>query len=62
MELQVADALQNGWKLWLEWNDLCAEYGVEKLRHLARQEAEMLRVDDGRTFGFSRVIARRPPG
>ena len=27
---------------------------------LARREAEMLRIDDGRTFGFTRVIARRP--
>jgi cyclopropane fatty-acyl-phospholipid synthase-like methyltransferase len=59
MELQVADALPDGWKLWLEWNDLCAECGSEKLRPLVREEAEMLRVDDGRTFGFTRVIARK---
>jgi len=60
MELEVADGLPSGWKLWLEWNDLCAEFGLEKLRQLAGQEAEMLRVDDGRTFGFARVIARKP--
>ena len=60
MELEVADALPNGWKLWLEWNDLCAECGLEKLRQLASQEAEMLRVDGGRTFGFTRLIAQKP--
>jgi cyclopropane fatty-acyl-phospholipid synthase-like methyltransferase len=62
VEVEVADALQDGWKLWLEWNEVCAEYGVERLRHLARKEAEMLRVDNGRTFGFTRVIARKPSG
>jgi SAM-dependent methyltransferase len=60
VELQVADALENGWKLWLEWNDVCTEYGLENLRPLSRREAEMLRVDDGRTLGFTRVIARKP--
>jgi SAM-dependent methyltransferase len=59
MELEVADELPNGWKLWLEWNDLCAEFGPEALRKLASQEAEMLRIDNGRTFGFTRVIARK---
>jgi cyclopropane fatty-acyl-phospholipid synthase-like methyltransferase len=60
VDLRVADALPNGWKLWLEWNEVCAERGLEKLRRLAQQEAEMLRTDDGRTFGFTRVIARKP--
>jgi hypothetical protein len=60
MELEVADWLPNGWKLWLEWNDLCAEFGLESLRQFASQEAEMLRVDNGRTFGFARVIAQKP--
>jgi ubiquinone/menaquinone biosynthesis C-methylase UbiE len=60
MELEVADWLPNGWKLWLEWEELCVEFGSEKLRQCASEEAEMLRVDDGRTFGFARVIAKKP--
>jgi cyclopropane fatty-acyl-phospholipid synthase-like methyltransferase len=59
VDVEVADNLIDGWKLWLEWNELCAEFGQQKLANLARREAEMLRVDNGRTFGFTRVIARR---
>ncbi|MGH8259011.1 MAG: SAM-dependent methyltransferase [Steroidobacteraceae bacterium] len=62
LEIEVADALPDGWKLWLEWNELCGEFGRQDFAPLARREAEMLRVDDGRTFGFTRLIARKPTG
>jgi hypothetical protein len=52
--------LRDGWKLWLEWNELCAQFGQQNPAHFVRREAEMLRVDDGRTFGFTRLIAKRP--
>jgi hypothetical protein len=60
MTVEVADALPDGWKLWLEWNELCAEHGRQEFRELASKEAEMLRIDDGRTLCFARVIAQRP--
>jgi SAM-dependent methyltransferase len=60
LEIEIADTLVDGWKLWLEWNELCEKFGQRNLAHLARREAEMLRVDDGRAFGFTRVIAKRP--
>jgi SAM-dependent methyltransferase len=60
MKMEAADALPDGWKFWLEWNELCAEHGRKQLRPIASKEAEMLRGDDGRTFGFTRVIARKP--
>ncbi len=59
LEIEVADALAEGWKLWLEWNELCDEFGRRDLAPLARREAQMLRVDGGRTFGFTRLVARR---
>ena len=60
LETQTADTLPDGWKLWLEWNEVCEQFGQQKLAHLVHREAEMLRVDGGRTFGFVRLIARRP--
>jgi SAM-dependent methyltransferase len=60
MTVEIADTLPNGWKLWLEWNELCAELGRKELREIAAKEAEMLRVDNGRTFCFARVVAQRP--
>lgn len=60
LEIETADTLADGWKLWLEWNELCEQCGQQKLAESARREAQMLRVDDGRTFGFIRVIAKRP--
>jgi SAM-dependent methyltransferase len=57
--VQTADLLPDGWKLWLEWNEACERFGQPNLAPLAAREAEMLRLDDGRTFGFVRVIAER---
>jgi hypothetical protein len=58
--VEIADTLSNGWKLWLEWNEVCVQFGQKDLVDLVLREAEMLRVDDGRTLGFTRAIARRP--
>lgn len=60
VEVETADTLVDGWRLWLEWNEVCDQYGQQNLAHLARREAQMLRADAGHTFGFTRVIARRP--
>jgi cyclopropane fatty-acyl-phospholipid synthase-like methyltransferase len=60
LNVEVADTLPDGWKLWLEWNELCADFGREQLREIATKEAEMLRVDDGRSFCFTRLIAQKP--
>ena len=58
LNVEVAGSLLEGWKLWREWNELCTTYGNERLRRMASQEAEMLEVDDGRTFCFTSVIAQ----
>ena len=59
MTVEIADALSNASKLWLEWNELCVEQGPEKLRGIFGREAEMLRMDNGRTLGLTRVVARK---
>jgi cyclopropane fatty-acyl-phospholipid synthase-like methyltransferase len=59
MQVEIADTLEDDWKLWLEWNEVCAAHGPDRLRIMVEREAEMLRVDAGRTFGLSRIVARK---
>jgi cyclopropane fatty-acyl-phospholipid synthase-like methyltransferase len=58
VEIEAADALSDGWKLWLEWNEVCEQFGRPELARLVHRESEMLRVDDGRTLGFTRLVAK----
>jgi cyclopropane fatty-acyl-phospholipid synthase-like methyltransferase len=60
LEIETADAQTDGWKLWLEWNEACEQFGQQNRANLVRREAEMLRLDGGRTLGFTRLIAKRP--
>jgi SAM-dependent methyltransferase len=58
--VEVADDLPDGWRLWAEWNEVCAEAGAGlDGGKVAAREAEMLRTDAGRTLAFTRVVARR---
>jgi cyclopropane fatty-acyl-phospholipid synthase-like methyltransferase len=58
LEVEVADALPQGAQMWRAWNELRAEAGPSSMRDGASREAEMLRIDAGRTLGFTRVVAR----
>lgn len=55
-----ADMLPDGWELWVRWLETLKSAG-QQLRH--EGQIEMVRVDAGRTLGFSRVVATRsePP-
>jgi SAM-dependent methyltransferase len=55
VELQRADAIPNGWEHWLKWLEVCLDAGFPS----APEEIEMLRADAGRTFGFTRLVARK---
>jgi len=55
VDVTDADMIPDGWKLWLNWLDLCARQGYPS----APEEAEMVRVDAGRNLGFARVAARK---
>ena len=52
--VDVADRLPDGWQDWLRWNVAC-----DTVRGQPGEEADMLRVDAGRTLGFTRIAARR---
>jgi SAM-dependent methyltransferase len=55
IQVEHADLLPDGWRHWLLWLEACRLAGV---RHDPREEA-MLRLDQGKTIGFSRIVARR---
>jgi cyclopropane fatty-acyl-phospholipid synthase-like methyltransferase len=63
VEVELVDNLADGWQLWAEWNECCAEVGAGLGGgSVAAREAEMLRLDGGQTFAFTRAIAKRPHG
>lgn len=45
----------DGWRQWLDWLQVCSDYGYPT----DSAQAEMLRLDAGRTLGFSRIVTRR---
>ena len=55
VDVRTADWMPNGWQLWLRWLEVCERVGASS----NPKEAEMLRVDAGRHFGFTRLVARR---
>lgn len=59
--VELADSIPEGWKHWLEWQEICLERQGEShpYREEGLREAEMLRVDAGRNLGFTRMVARR---
>lgn len=56
VDVNVADWMPDGWKLWQMWNEVCDRQAGSRQ---PGEEAEMLRVDAGRTLGFTRLTARR---
>jgi cyclopropane fatty-acyl-phospholipid synthase-like methyltransferase len=55
VDVSTADWLQDGWQLWLRWLEACEKAGASA----SPDEAEMLRTDQGRYLGFTRVVATR---
>ncbi len=53
-----ADLLPDGWQHWALWNEVWAEHDHPN-REAGLREAEMLRVDAGRTLALCRVVCRR---
>ncbi|MBM7788020.1 SAM-dependent methyltransferase [Tenggerimyces flavus] len=51
--VEVADQLEDGWGDWLRWNEAC-----DAFRGKPEWEADMLRLDAGRSLGLTRVVAR----
>jgi cyclopropane fatty-acyl-phospholipid synthase-like methyltransferase len=60
VDVEVADFLEDGWRDWLLWNEVCAEVSDSAfVIEGAGREAQMLRLDAGRHLGFARAVARR---
>src|SRR5690606_6894121 len=54
VDVEVADQLEDGWRLWLRWEEVRLALDSDAPRGVA----DMLRADAGRHLGFVRVIAR----
>jgi hypothetical protein len=53
MDVTSADALPDGWRLWVEWLELIAPENLT--------EIQALEADSGRHLGYVRVVGRRRP-
>jgi SAM-dependent methyltransferase len=55
VDVSTADWMPEGWKLWLKWLEICKEAGGRDDPEVGK----MLRADQGRYLGFTRLVARR---
>lgn len=64
VEVETADLVVEGWRDWLRWSEVAAPHAREEwMRVEGLKVAGLLRIDAGRTVGFTRVVARKlPPG
>jgi SAM-dependent methyltransferase len=63
VEVEHADLLPDGWEHWVLWDEVCAAAGGTAPglpREAAERATAFVRADEGRTLGFSRVVARVP--
>jgi cyclopropane fatty-acyl-phospholipid synthase-like methyltransferase len=59
VEVRHADLVPDGWRHWQLWDQVSRELRPQA-DAAGPEEWRMLEVDEGRTLGFSRVVARRP--
>lgn len=57
VSVEVADMIENGWKHWAAFQDVCG--AKSQPDSAGAQEAEMLRTDAGRNLGFVRLLGNR---
>lgn len=51
MDVEIADAMPDGWQLWLDWHRVIAPDNAVEIR--------ALEADQGRTLGYVRLVGRR---
>lgn len=56
VDVELAGLIPDGWKLWLTSEEIS-----DRWQNKNGDEAEMMRVDQGRYLGFTRMVARRNP-
>jgi cyclopropane fatty-acyl-phospholipid synthase-like methyltransferase len=59
VRVERADLLEDGWRDWLRFEEVTVDVLTDWRAEAGAREAEMLRVDDGRMLGFSRVVAKK---
>ncbi len=55
VQVELAEAMPEGWKLWMEWEQLLEELGANHFP----SDVEALAEDQGRHIGLLRMVARR---
>ena len=55
LNVEHASMLPEGWRLWLKWEEIRRQIQFP----YDEDEASLLRVDNGRNFGFTRLVASR---
>lgn len=56
VDVHLADMLPDGWLHWLKWNEIYRR----QLEQEEDGEIRMLRADEGRNLGFTRIVAHVP--
>ena len=51
VDVELADSMPDGWRLWVEWHKTIAPNN--------QAEIEVLEADEGNNLGYVRTIARR---
>ncbi len=59
VQVEVADAIDEGWKDWLRFDEASGVHLEGWRKEAAADSAAMLRVDQGRHLGFSRVVGTK---
>jgi cyclopropane fatty-acyl-phospholipid synthase-like methyltransferase len=60
VRVDLADAIQDGWRDWLQFDVVTFDHMDGWRQEAAANSAAMLRVDQGRHLGFSRIVATKP--
>jgi hypothetical protein len=59
VRVDVADAIEDGWKDWLRFDEASIPTLTGWRKDSARNSVVMLTADEGKLFGFSRVVATK---
>ncbi|MEU5318232.1 methyltransferase domain-containing protein [Streptomyces sp. NPDC021056] len=60
--VETADWLEDGWRDWLLWSEVCAEESSsEFMADMARWSVDLMHADVEHVLGFARVVGRRTP-
>jgi hypothetical protein len=59
VHVDVIDSIEDGWKEWLMFSEAKLPLDGGPWKKAATDEVAMLRVDQGKNFGFSRIASTK---